>query len=585
MFNKNLPPQAPPSIRNYSASSQQPPIQHYQWRFPFLVSLLLIVILLLIWRLIDLSVFQRSFLLKQSDARAMRVISTPAYRGMITDRLGKPLAISTPMDSVWINPQLFNASWRQLVQLSKLLDMRISEIKKRAKADDDRQFVYLKRDMTPELAAKIKALAIPGLFFQREYRRYYPESDVSAHLIGFTNIDDVGQEGLELQYDKWLRGIPGKERVLKDRLGNIIAVMDVLSQPIQGRDLELSIDDRIQYLAYKNLQDAVAKFNASSGSVIVMNPKTGEILAMVNSPSYNPNTRPLIHDARFRNRAVTDVFEPGSTMKTFSVINALASGKFTPDTQIDTNPGWLSVDGHTIHDDVPDNGVLSLTQVLQKSSNIGIAKVILTLPPQQLINLLHTVGFGEVPGSGFPGEVPGILENRKKWSAIDIATISFGYGISVTALQLAKAYSIIANGGQEVPITFIKQNSPPTGQQVINPKLAAQALTMLEAVVNGIGGTGKAAQIAGYQVAGKTGTAYTAIAGGYDKRTYTSSFIGIVPASRPQFVIIVTLHGVQGDMHFGAQVAAPAFASIAGDALRIMNVPPDNFAAMPVAKN
>lgn len=546
-------------------------------RFYFIIFILLLIVFALLWRLIQLSVFDRSFLLKQSDARAIRIVSIPAYRGMITDRYGTPLAISTPMDSVWVNPAMFQASWPQLTKLSKLLSMRISDIKQRIHHGDSREFVYLKREMPPEIAEQIKELNIPGLFFQREYRRYYPEGEVAAHVIGFANIDDIGVEGLEMGYDQRLRGIPGHERVVKDRLGNIIGILDVLSEPVQGKDLTLSIDDRVQYLAYKNLQDAVQKYNADAGSVVVMNPKTGEILAMANVPSYNPNQRPLIPDSRFRNRAVTDVFEPGSTIKTFSVIDALESNKYTPDTKIDTNPGWIMINGNRITDDVPNNGILTLAQVLQKSSNIGIAKVILSLQIQPFFNLLQSFGFGNSTNSGFPGEVVGILIPRNKWSQIDIATLSFGYGISVTALQLAHAYSIIANNGEDVPVTFLKQTMPPIGRQIVDPKIDQQVLAILESVVQS--GTARSAAIPGYRVAGKTGTSYTAIAGGYDKQHYNASFVGIAPVSNPQLVTVVVLHRVNGDIHMGGQVAAPAFANITGNALRILAIPPDNLQA------
>lgn len=548
---------------------------NYVIRFYIVIILLLLGFVILIWRLLDLGIFERNFLLKQSDARALRVIDIPAYRGMILDRNGIPLAISTPIDSAWVNPQEFQPNYAQLLKLSHLITMPIKEIKKRVSENNLKEFVYLKRDLSPEIAEKIKTLHIDGLYFQRGYRRYYPEGEVATHVVGFTNIDDVGQEGLELGFDNWLHGIPGKERVLKDRLGHIIAIMDVMSQPIQGKDLTLSIDDRIQYLAYQNLKDAVEKDHAKSGSVVVLNPKTGEILAMANVPSYNPNVHPLIPDDHFRNRAVTDVFEPGSTIKTFSVFTALLSGKYTPQSTVDTNPGVLTIDGFPIHDDVPDNGVLTLTQVLQKSSNIGIAKIILTLSPNQLVNVLQTVGFGKVTSSLFPGEATGVLMLRKKWRDIDQAHLAFGYGISVTALQLAHAYAIIANHGVDVPITFLKSNSPPQNKTVLDPKMATELLGLLKTVVQK-GGSATLAAIPGYQVAGKTGTAYVAISGGYDKNRYNSSFVGITPASNPQLVTVVVLHDVQGSVHFGGQIAAPLFANITTAALRILNIPPDS---------
>lgn len=557
---------------------------NYLIRFYVVIAVLALGFIILIWRLLDLGIFERNFLLKQSDERTVRVINIPAYRGMITDRNDKPLAISTPMDSVWINPQDFNANYSQLLKLSHLVNIPINDIRKRVSQNNNKQFMYLKRELSSEIADKIRALNISGLYFQREYHRYYPEGDVVTHVIGFTNIDGVGQEGLELGFDSWLHGIPGKERVLKDRLGHIIAVMDVMSQPIQGKDLELSIDDRIQYLAYQNLKEAVAKDHARSGSIIVIKPKTGEILAMANVPSYNPNVRPLIPDDRFRNRAVTDLFEPGSTIKTFSVFTALQSGKYFPNSIVNTHPGVLTINGYPIHDDVPDNGILTLTQVLQKSSNIGIAKVILTLPPQQLVDVLSAVGFGKTTTSGFPGESAGVLAIRKKFREIDQAHLAFGYGISITPLQLAHAYSIVANHGVDVPITFFKQKSAPQGTQVLDQKDTAQLLKLLQTVVQP-GGSATLAAIPGYQVAGKTGTAYVAVPGGYDKKRYNSSFVGITPVSDPQIVTVVVLNNVQGSQHFGGQVAAPLFATVTTAVLRILDIAPDNLNTTKIVGN
>jgi cell division protein FtsI (penicillin-binding protein 3) len=552
----------------------QKPID-YSWRFYSVLILLMIFVLVLLWRLVDLGIVKHQFLLQQSDARVMRDVSIPAYRGMIVDRQGTPLAISTPVDSAWVNPQMFQVTWAQLTNLSKLLGMPIKDIREHLKQNSAREFVYLKRGLPPDVATQIKQLNIPGIFFQREYRRYYPEGEVAAQIVGYTNIDDVGQAGIELAYDHWLRGVPGKERVIKDRLGNTIAVVNVLSEPSQGQDLVLSIDERIQYLAYRYLQQAMQQSNAASGSVVVLNPKTGEILAMANVPSFNPNRRPLTADGAQRNRAVTDVFEPGSTVKPFSMVNALASGRYTPNDKIDTNPGWIIINGHKITDDVPDNGVLTLTQVLQKSSNIGIAKISLSLPPQKLYDIFHQVGFGQVTQSGFLGEVPGVLVDRKRWSQIATATMSFGYGVSVTALQLAHAYAMLANQGMSVPVTFLKQNQAPQTQQIIPINIAQQVLQMLETVIE-TGGTATQAAIPGYRVAGKTGTSYLAIPGGYDKKHYNDTFVGVVPVSNPQLIAVVTLHGVSGGMHFGGQTAAPAFAKIASAALRILNIPPDD---------
>lgn len=546
----------------------------FSWRYLVLVGLLLAGMLGLIGRMIDLSVFNRSFLMKQSEARILRSVDIPAYRGMMTDRNGIPLAISAPVDSVWVNPEAFQANADQLKQLATLLHISDQELQQHTHKENGREFVYLARGLPPETASQIKALNIPGLFSQREYRRFYPSGEVAAHVLGFTNVDDSGQEGLELAYNDWLHGVTGKRQVLKDRLGQIVASLGVLRPPAEGHDLVLSIDSRIQYLAYSALQTAVPKFNAESGSIVVVNNTTGEILAMANYPSYNPNAR-AEHDSRYRNRAATDLFEPGSTMKAFSVASALASGKYTPTSIVDTRPGWMNISGRIIRDD-GDFGIINLTQILQKSSNIGAAKITLSLPPENLYNFLTRMGFGQRTDSGFPGEASGVLIKERIKRPTDLATMAYGYGISVTALQLVQAYVILASHGIKRPLTFVKTGQPASQQQIISPQLADQMLLLLKAVVEGGGGV--AARIPGYTIGGKTGTAYIAGPNGYQKNRYTSSFIGIAPLSNPHLVVAVILHGVQGNIHFGAQVSAPVFATIMGEALRYMNIAPDNLA-------
>lgn len=545
---------------------------HYGWRFYILLGVLLIAMLGLIVRMISLSIFDRPFLLEQSKSRVLRVVDIPSYRGMITDRNNIPLAVSAPVDSIWVNPQLFNANPNQQAALGKILDLSPAELKQKTAREGEREFVYLARSLSPEIADEVRALKIPGVFFQREYRRFYPSGEVMAHVLGFTNVDDNGQEGLELAYNDWLRGAPGKRQVVKDRLGQIVANLGVIRSPQEGHDLTLSIDSRIQYLAYTALQAAVPKFNADSGSIVVLDATTGEVLAMVNIPSYNPNARSA-HTEGYRNRAVTDMFEPGSTMKTFTVASALASGKYSVNTLVDTRPGSMEIGGHIIHDD--DNyGVINLVQLLQKSSNIGAAKITLSLPPINLWNMLTAVGFGKSTNSGFPGEVSGTLIKERIKRPTDLATMAYGYGLSVTALQLTHAYSIMAARGINRPVTFLKVDQPPPGEQILDPKLTNQMLELLKAVAEGGGAVN--ARIAGYQVGGKTGTAYMAGPGGYQKKRYNSSFVGIAPISNPRLVVAVTLHGVRGNMHFGAQVSAPVFANVMSGALRYMNVPPDN---------
>lgn len=550
---------------------------NYSWRFYFLAIVLLLCVLGLAWRMAYLSVQNRAFLLKQSDARALRVIDIPAYRGMITDRNGVPLAVSTPVDSVWLNPQAFQATPQQLQQLASLLNTPVSEIQARLKENADHEFVYLVRGIPPEIADQIKTLNITGIFSQREYRRYYPEGEVTAHIIGFTNIDDSGQEGLELAFNNWLQGAPGKKQVLKDRLGQTVANLGILQEPQQGRDLTLSIDSRIQYIAYTTLINAIPKFQATSGSIVVLNVKTGEILAMANVPSYNPNHRPAEHDGRYRNRAVTDIFEPGSIMKTFSIAAAINSGKYHPNSLIDTSPGWMTLKGGYVIRDDTSNGVINVTQVLQKSSNIGVAKMTLSLPPENLWNMLGSMGFGERSASGFPGEAAGVLVKRRIWSPTDLATLAYGYGMSATPLQLAAAYAVIANDGIKIPVTFLKTDKAPLSKRAITEQLSKTMLTMLQA--NATAGSGTKALIPGYQVGGKTGTAYTMGPHGYIKDKYSSSFVGIAPISNPQLVVLVVLHGVHGDIHFGGQVSAPIFATVMASALRYLNISPDNLNA------
>lgn len=543
------------------------------WRIYLLWVLLGIALAGLLWRLIDLNILDRSFLLRQSKARILRVVNIPAYRGMITDRLGTPLAISTPVDSVWINPQLFQATPAQLKQLAALLDLPLNFIQQRTKKIEDRQFVYLKRGNPPEVGKAVVALNIPGVFLQREYRRYYPDGEIDAHVIGLTNVDDRGQEGLELAYNPWLAGVPGKKEVLIDRLGHIIANVALLTKPVQGHDLTLSIDQRIQYLAYRGLKETVAKYQAESGSVVVLDVKTGEILAMVNQPSYNPNNRISPHDnSSARNRAVTDMYEPGSVIKPFTIAFALESKKYTPDTTIDTNPGWMKVGGYKIHDDL-NFGVVTLTQLLQKSSNIAAAKILLSLPAGQYWDLLRQFGFGERTQCAFPGEASGTLTPETTWQDSVIATLSYGYGVSVTPLQLAQAYMVLADGGLAKPVTLLKSTELPKTVRIIPTEVANTIVQMLEAVVEG--GTGKLAQIPYYRVAGKTGTAYISTGKGYDKDRHMSSFIGMAPASRPRLVIAVVVRNPQGQ-HFGAQVAAPLFAEVMEGSLRLLDIPPDN---------
>lgn len=543
------------------------------WRFYFVILGLLIGTGCLIWRMIDLNLLQRDFLLQQSNARILRVVSIPAYRGMITDRFYQPLAISAQVDSIWVNPQVFAPNTAQLQQLAERLKIPTDKVLSKTAKVPGREFIYLKRGVSPAETDAIKSLEIPGVFFQHEYHRFYPQSDVAAHVIGFTNVDDRGQEGLELAYDGWLTGVTGKKKVVKDRPGNIIADLGVIRHPKQGHNLVLSLDNRIQYLAFQELKDSMEHFNAKSGSIVVLDVKTGEVLAMVNQPSYNPNHIEKDQGGRYRNRAMTDLFEPGSTIKAFSMASALESGKYNANSIIDTSPGVLNVSGNLIKDE-HNYGPMNLVKILQKSSDVGVAKITMSLPPQRLWELLHRVGFGERTNSNFPGEAPGSLVFRAKWRPIELATLSFGYGLSVTPIQLAQAYAIVASSGQAKPISLLKVEQPPTTKQVLAPKIAAQMLQMLEAVVQG--GTGALAKVPGYRVAGKTGTAYIANSTGYDRDHYVSSFVGIAPVSNPRLVVAVVIRDPRGQQHLGAVVAAPIFSKVMAGSLRLLNISPDD---------
>lgn len=527
----------------------------------------------LLWRIVDLTVFHRQFLQVQGDARSVRVVDIPAYRGMITDRQGTPLAVSTPVQSVWVNPKSFSPDPRQLSELSRLIGIREKTLLARVKQAGNREFLYLSRQLPPMQARKIDQLKIPGLNFQQEFKRYYPAGDSAAQLLGFTNIDDVGIEGLELAYQDWLMGVNGKKRILKDRIGQVIEELDILKEPRPGHDLVLSIDNRIQYLAYHELQNTLEKFAAKSGSVVVVDTSNGEILAAVNAPSFNPNARGQYTLERYRNKAITDVFEPGSVIKPFSIASALESGHIKPDTIIDTRPSWMVVHGRTIRD-VHNYGVLDVTGVLQHSSNVGVTKMILQSPPEQLIGLFQRCGFGERTESGYPGESDGSIVHVKDANPFVLATLGFGYGLSVTAVQLAKAYLVFANQGKALPVTLLHNQPPVAAEQVINKKTANQVLAMMEAVL-GNEGTGKLARVPGYRVAGKTGTARIAGKKGYEVNRHIASFVGIAPVSNPRLVVVVIIHEPTKVSYYGSQVAAPLFAQVMSGALRILDVPPD----------
>jgi cell division protein FtsI (penicillin-binding protein 3) len=545
---------------------------YYTWRFRLVLLILLVVFICLVGRMLDLMVLNRAFLQKESDARVLRTVEAPAYRGMILDRQGNPLAISTPVKAVWINPQGFDPSQTQMNQLAKLLSTTPKNIRQQADKTD-REFVYLQRGVQPNVADKIKALNIPGLFLRQEYRRYYPQAEVTAHILGMTNVDDKGQEGMELAYNATLQGQSSLRRVIKDRLGRVVEDIGVLRNPKPGQDITLSIDQRIQYSAYKNLKAAVEQFNATAGSIVVLDVKTGEVLAMANLPSYNPNQRSGKHDDSYRNRAVTDIFEPGSTAKPFTVYLGLESGKFTPTTLIKTAPGYETVSKHRVQD-TANHGTITVAQVLQYSSNIGVSRIVLTLPPNQLWELLDKVGFGRSTFSGFPGESSAELTPRRYWDPFVLSTLSFGYGMSSTALQLARAYATIASKGLARPISLLKVNGDVPGTQIMNPHNTAALIEMMKTVAED-GGTAVQARVPGYWVAGKTGTSRMVGPHGYMNNHHNAVFAGFAPASDPRLVIVVYVNDPKKISYYAGTVAAPVFMKVMAEALQILNVPTD----------
>lgn len=555
----------------------------YPGRRMLILGVLVAVVGLLVWRAVYLQVVTRDFLQYQGDARHLRVVSVPAHRGMITDRRGEPLAISTPVHSVWVNPQEIHIDGRHLAPLAKLLDLNQADLRRTIAERSDRQFVYLKRHVTPDIAAKVHTLGAPGVFLQREYRRYYPAGEVAAHVVGFTDIDDQGQEGIELAYNDWLQGTPGSKRVIKDRLGRIVEDVERIRARHPGNTLALSIDRRLQYLAYRELKAAVIEHKARSGSAVLMDASTGEVLALVNQPSYNNNDRSGMQGSRYRNRAVTDVFEPGSTIKPFTVAAALQSGKYRPDTPVDTAPGRLRVGRDTVRD-VHDYGLLDVSHVIIKSSNVGASKIALSLEPHRLWSLFRQLGFGSATGSSFPGESGGHLMHYHRWHPIEQATMAFGYGLSVTPLQLAQAYAVLASDGYRRPVSFLRIDSAVEGERILSARVSRQVRNMLESVVSP-SGTGNRARVPGYRVAGKTGTVHKSTAQGYAEDRYIAVFAGMAPASRPRLVLVVMINEPSNGEYYGGQVAAPVFSKVMGGALRLLDIPPDNLPVVHTRRN
>ena len=538
----------------------------------------LVLLLLLAWfvglagRALWLQALNNDFLQRKGESRYSRVVEIGASRGMIVDRNNEPLAISTPVESVAASPGDVEASPADLRKLAQLLDISADDLRARL-SDTQREFVYLKRQLPPDQAERVVQLGIPGVFLQREHRRYYPAGEVMAHIVGFTGVDDKGQEAMELAFEDTLAGKPGSRRVIKDRLGRIVEDVESISVPQNGQKLTLSIDARIQYLAHRELKQAVAAHRAKAGGIVVLDAETGEILAMANLPGYNPNNRGKLDARRTRNRTVTDLFEPGSTLKPFTAAAALEAGLFEPGTVIQTAPGQMTIGNRTIHDAHPQ-GALTVSQVIQKSSNVGSAKMGLALPSEALWSLFSRAGFGVPPRSGFPGEVSGRLRAHATWKPIEQATMSYGYGLSVSLLQLARSYTIFASDGVLHPVTLLKRDGLPQGTQVVSAQTAMAVRRMLELAAQP-GGTAPGAQVSGYTVAGKTGTAHKLEGKGYAADRYVASFVGMAPASRPRVIIAVMIDEPSAGQYYGGAVAAPVFSQVAAGTLRFLAVPPD----------
>jgi cell division protein FtsI (penicillin-binding protein 3) len=551
-----------------------------RWRHWLVVVLLGAGAVTLVVRAVWLQVVDQAFLERQGDARILRKATLSANRGMILDRNGEPLAVSTPVDTVWADPRKLAEVPQEFPRLAKALDRDPQWLARRVTSSLDREFVYLVRHMRPDDAARVKALGIPGVDTLREYRRYYPAGEVTGHLLGFTNVDDVGQEGLELAYDQWLGGVPGEKIVMRDSLGRTIEDIEQIRAARPGQDLYTSIDLRVQYLAYRELKAAVQANRAAGGSVVVLDIATGEVLAMVNQPAFNPNDREQYAPSRYRNRATNDFLEPGSSIKPFVVAAGMETGRYHADTLIDTGPGMLRVGIKTVRDH-SNLGTIDVTTVLAKSSNVGAAKIGLSLKPKEMWSTFDSFGFGRVTGCGFPGESAGILPGYEHWRAISQATMSYGYGLSVTPLQLAEAYAVLGAGGIRRPISLRRVDAPPAGERVMDESVARELVGMLENVVSDAG-TARRAAIMGYRVSGKTGTAWKASpTGGYSTNKYRAIFGGVVPASHPRLAAVVIIDEPSAGFYYGGEVSAPVFSAVMAGALRVLAIPPDDLQRVP----
>ncbi len=555
------------------AETKQKAARQFAGRVTLVSALFVLAALTLLGRSVQLQVLDKDFLNRQADSRHLRTEKISAHRGSITDRNGEPLAISTPVDSVWANPGKLAAAVDDVPQLAKALGLDPQRLMRRITRNMDKEFLYLQRHLNPDQARKVMGLKLPGVNVLREYRRYYPAGEIAGHLVGFTDIDDHGQEGLELAFNHWLSGESGAKRVLKDRLGRSVENVESIRPPHHGRDLRSSIDLRLQYLAYRSLKAAIQRHKAESGSIVLLEIQTGEVLAMVNQPSYNPNDRSQYLAERYRNRAITDIFEPGSSIKPLILAAALESGQYNPSSYIDTSPGFVIVGPKKI-EDRRDLGRISLTTVLARSSNVGATKIAMSLQPDQLWGAMKQFGLGSMTASGFPGESAGLLTHYNHWQQISQATLAYGYGVSVTPLQLAQAYAALGNDGRLRQVSLVALDEPAKSERIVSTGTASAIRQMMEEVVRP-GGTGTKAAVPGYRVAGKTGTAWKFSAGGYSEDKYLSIFAGLVPASDPKLAAVVIIDEPHGDLYYGSDVAAPVFSEIMTESLRLLAIPPD----------
>ena len=552
----------------------------YPWRFRAILLLLFLMGGTIAARIVYLHIFHHEFLAEQGDARALRMIPIPAHRGVITDRNGEPLAVSTPVLTLWANPKQLLEDKARWSELAIVLELKPAELIQRIENNITREFMYLARGLTPEHGQLVLDRKIAGVYGKEEFRRFYPAGEVAAHLVGFTDIDEHGQEGIELAFDEWLTGVPGKRQVIKDRRGDLIRDLQVKENAKPGKQLALSIDLRLQYLAHRELRNALQEFEAKAGSLVMIDVRSGEILAMVNHPTYNPNNRRNLDPQAMRNRAMVDVFEPGSTVKPFSIAAALGTGRWKPSSTVDTGNGQMKIGRYTIRD-VSRGGVLDLTGVLKKSSNVAISKIALDIGAQPVYAMMQSIGFGMDTGLSFPGERVGQLPMHRKWGQAETATLAYGYGLSVTAVQLAHAYAVLGNQGRNVPLSLLRQEvAAPNGEQAMDAKISGIVMNMLQAVVEEQGGGGARAQVPGYHVGGKSGTAKKlAVKGGYTASSYRSLFAGVGPVDNPRVATVVVIDEPSKGGYYGGLVAAPVFGRVMAGALRMLNVRPDNLPA------